>query len=176
MSSNRNAEIDPNREVGQRVQEKFDFYVVGLAFTVLGLAIQTAKFGVWKWADVMELVGWLSLFISGVAGLRRLALIPGFFHVAAFENEHRDSAAELKTMRAQPGATFRSLTTLQPISADPLIEAHEKAATNAQENLDKFNRKFRTQSRIQRQALVVGLGLLMLARAAIPVRHLIAVF
>ena len=37
---------DPNTQAGQRFQEKFEFYLVALAFTILGLAAQTAEFGV----------------------------------------------------------------------------------------------------------------------------------
>ena len=32
---------DPNIQAGQRFQEKFEFYLVALAFTILGLAAQT---------------------------------------------------------------------------------------------------------------------------------------
>ena len=36
---------DPNTQAGQRFQEKLEFYLVALAFTILGLAAQTAEFG-----------------------------------------------------------------------------------------------------------------------------------
>lgn len=56
-----------NDEIGQRIQEKFRFYVLGLTFTILALAIQTAKFGISAVADGLELFGWVVLFVSGVA-------------------------------------------------------------------------------------------------------------
>ena len=40
-------------------QGKFDLYFIGLTFTVLGLAVQTASIGVYYTADVAEILGWL---------------------------------------------------------------------------------------------------------------------
>lgn len=45
-----------NTAIAQRIQEKFDAYLLGLIFTVLGLSIQTAKFGALPWADVLEII------------------------------------------------------------------------------------------------------------------------
>jgi len=64
------------REIAQKTQEKFEFYVISLVFTLLALSIQTAKFGDFVVADTLELLGWLCLLISGISGLWRLEYIP----------------------------------------------------------------------------------------------------
>jgi len=64
------------REIAQQSQEKFEFYLVGLVFTLLALSIQTAKFGQSNLSDFFELSGWLSLAVSGLSGLWRLEYIP----------------------------------------------------------------------------------------------------
>src|SRR5688572_20620227 len=47
-------------------QEKFEFYLLALIFTILGLAVQTAKFGSHVVADALELCSWAALLISGL--------------------------------------------------------------------------------------------------------------
>jgi hypothetical protein len=42
-------------DYARQLQEKFELYLLGLIFTLLALAIQTAKFGVSDWADAFEL-------------------------------------------------------------------------------------------------------------------------
>lgn len=61
----------PNQnEIDARTyQDKFDLYFLGLTFTILGLSIQTASFGKMVWSDCLELLAWLLLLLSGLAGL-----------------------------------------------------------------------------------------------------------
>ena len=63
---------DSNLNVSIRIQEKFEFYFLSLTFVILGLSIQTSKFGTHPISDGLELFGWISLFVSGMAGLSRM--------------------------------------------------------------------------------------------------------
>ncbi|MBU9546827.1 hypothetical protein LGM48_28845 [Burkholderia multivorans] len=63
-------------EHSRELQEKFELYLLALIFTILGLAIQIAKFGIYRTADVSQILGWVSLTISGVCGLWRMERIP----------------------------------------------------------------------------------------------------
>lgn len=63
---------DDNYDIAQRIQEKFDFYLIALTFTVLGFSIQTVKFGKFVYGDLAELIAWFSLIVSGVLGLRKM--------------------------------------------------------------------------------------------------------
>ena len=67
---------DIDREIAQKTQEKFEFYVISLVFTLLALSIQTSKFGSSNIADASELSGWVSLLVSGLAGLWRMQFVP----------------------------------------------------------------------------------------------------
>jgi NhaP-type Na+/H+ or K+/H+ antiporter len=58
------------------IQEKFELYLVSLTFTILALSIQTASFGKYPTADVVEILGWVVFLISGVTGLIRLQYVP----------------------------------------------------------------------------------------------------
>lgn len=70
-----------NLDVSVRIQEKFEFYFLSLTFIILGLSIQTAKFGAHAISDGLELLGWISLFISGMAGLSRMQWVPSLYKV-----------------------------------------------------------------------------------------------
>ena len=73
--------LDWNTQAGQRFQEKLEFYLVALAFTILGLAAQIAEFGTLVWADLAELVAWAALLLSGLKGLYRLERIPHIYEL-----------------------------------------------------------------------------------------------
>ena len=60
------------REIAQKTQEKFEFYVISLVFTLMALSIQTSKFGASTVADSFELIGWVLLLVSGFSGLWRI--------------------------------------------------------------------------------------------------------
>jgi len=70
-----------NLDVSMRIQEKFEFYFLSLTFIILGLSIQTSKFGTHAISDGLELLGWIFLFISGMAGLSRMRWAPSLYRV-----------------------------------------------------------------------------------------------
>jgi hypothetical protein len=60
-------------EVAEDYSSKFNFYIVALTFTLMGLSVQTAKFDSGSFGLGFELLGWLCLLSSGVIGLNRLS-------------------------------------------------------------------------------------------------------
>ena len=76
-----------NEKQAIALQEKMEFYFVGLVFTILGLSIQTKPtLQPLPWLYV-ETLGWLLLLLAGLSGLRRLeSLFIHFKHHARKDN------------------------------------------------------------------------------------------
>ena len=84
-----------NLDVSIRIQEKFEFYFLSLTFIILGLSIQTSKFGSYAISDIFELLAWILFFIAGIAGLSRMRWAPSLYkvkHEIIKREQYRDEA------------------------------------------------------------------------------------
>src|SRR2546429_491347 len=90
-----------DREIALETQSKFQFYFLGLVFTLLAVSVQTAKLGVATYADGFELVGWISLLVSGIAGLWHMEYVPIMRVNMARQSEYEEEIADLKKMQLQ---------------------------------------------------------------------------
>lgn len=91
-------------EASRESFSKFIFYFTGLAFTLLGLSVQTAAFGTNVYGNVAELVGWLLLLISGLAGLGRLRRLPVVHHTTAQKEQIRATLDRLQDIEIGGGS------------------------------------------------------------------------
>lgn len=87
--------VATNLELGQQVQTKFHFYMVSLVFTILGLAVETAKFGGPRAAGIFELFAWFCLFISGVIALFRFEAVPQLYQIFEAHNDLESEKARI---------------------------------------------------------------------------------
>lgn len=75
---------------GREAGIKFAFFAVGLSFSLLALATQSAEFGKSALIDWVEFIGWILLLLSGLIGLVRLDFIPkSFFDLARPEAQRK---------------------------------------------------------------------------------------
>ena len=78
-------------EVAEDYSRKFNFYIVALAFTLMGLSVQTAKFDSGVFGLCFELLGWLGLLLSGVIGLHRLSKFTSLYTLLHRREVHNDN-------------------------------------------------------------------------------------
>ena len=65
-----------NKAIARNLSHKFDYYLIALVFTILGLSIQTSSLSGEHFQYIFEFLAWLSLLVSGLVGLWRLEYIP----------------------------------------------------------------------------------------------------
>ncbi|MDD5240858.1 MAG: hypothetical protein PHG47_03940 [Sulfuricella sp.] len=156
-----------NNEAAVETQQKFDFYFLGLIFTVLALSVQTAKFPSVV-STVFELSAWLSLLISGLAGLSR-------FEGASRQYLAFDMQDELRGQRSQIQQNALNMSTVLDVSTGKKIPV-ERALEEIDEKLGRVQVKIGGMERVagmkyraERFGFLSGVCLLMVGRGFDPV-------
>jgi hypothetical protein len=163
--------VDPNLEIAQRMKENFGFYITALTFTILGLATQTAEFGLSSFTDIAELLAWLSLFISGLVGLSRLEMLPVAYEARFYSKGLKNELENYKDHKSQGVSEVTDGASTHPI--DEVIENRRTLQTKAQNTMEKIERSTPVKYRIQKWSFIIGISLMLLSRAVVPVKELL---
>jgi hypothetical protein len=157
------------REYGLQLQEKFELYLLALIFTVLALAVQTAKFdNINIVAVCLELASWVVLLFSGLVGLRRMEWIP----VAHFAHADQcQSEAELQQYRTLAKRGIDALPVEdqgEPASIETFIKDREQHILRMKANKRKYDKLTRKRYVVHKWTFVLGMFLLIGARGLGP--------
>jgi len=156
-------------EHSRELQEKFELYLLALIFTILGLAIQTAKLGINRASDVLEVLGWLSLMVSGLTGLSRLEWVPVALKTGSQLQDIRNERKRLADA-AEGGMQWVPVVDQpEPANINDLIADRDNAIGKAQSHIDKMEQRIQLKYGIHKWSFVIGLVLLFMARAYGPV-------
>jgi hypothetical protein len=117
----------PNTDFANTLQHKVDMYFIGLVFTVMALAIQSAKFSghVLQWLP--EVSGWLCLIAAGVLGLWRMQQIPRIFHYGEHAGVQRSTLGKITDPAAMEQA--RADITVAQMMSDTINRAVGRSGT-----------------------------------------------
>jgi hypothetical protein len=121
-----------NIEVAQRIQEKFDFFLVALPFAVLALAVQTTLGAPTRIGVICELLGRGALLISGFAGLYRLEAFPRLYQVSAHKFSNEETLSTIRRAQSTGRGNFRASETGAPLDV-------EKRIADLATNIDGFS-------------------------------------
>lgn len=97
------AEAWERRKLGLELRQKYEMYFVALAFTLAGLAVQSARPVSAAWLAVAEIAGWTTLAAAGCVGLWRVSQM---WLVLVGVAEHADPEAskeEIEALEVQLG-------------------------------------------------------------------------
>ena len=156
------------REIAHNTQEKFEFYLISLVFTLLALSIQTAKLGAFIFSDVMELIGWFSLLISGVAGLWRLEYVPVERIKQVQKNEFEDRIYSLQELQLKGEEEIYVLEAGGKQGIQEHIKNFQKAIEILDPVIEDIERRNLKKYTTHRYLFVVGIGALIISRAYGP--------
>ena len=161
------------REIAHKTQEKFEFYVISLVFTLLALSIQTAKFGDLVIADTLELLGWLCLLISGIAGLWRLEYITVERLKKVQKDEFENKIFELRELQVKGVQEIHVLETNSNQSIAQRIESFQTGVSVLGPVIDKLERANFQKYKTHRYLFVAALVCLLSSRSYGPLTHLV---
>ncbi len=161
-----------SRDYSRDLQEKLEIYFIGLVFTLLAAAVQTARFGSGPAADVFELVSWLCLLTSGLAGMWRLEWIP-VAHVAHGIQQDAEELIEQLTQQENRGVRMTTFDGREVTIDAALAALRDRVSFRELEKAD-LTASARRRYRVHKWAFVMGLALMLIARGYAPARAAIA--
>ncbi len=156
-------------EVAIELRAKFEFYLLGLAFTILGLSIQTATFGTSTVADFFELIGWFALFLAGIVGLLRGEWIPVAHAIQSKIHFTETRISEIT--RALEARIDQPITFIEDDGREVALNVAEAVAklravlTELERQRKSAERKILIRYRWMKYSFLVGVAALMVARA-----------
>ncbi|MEJ1374399.1 MAG: hypothetical protein RPT94_05175 [Candidatus Sedimenticola sp. (ex Thyasira tokunagai)] len=146
-----------NIEYSRSLQEKYEYYLVALTFTILALSVQTAKFTDDKVTTSLLLLGWGLLIISGFIALLRLEMQPLGHENFAILDEKKEILAALK----EGGVVAQN-------GSEQLIEKLQSWVDKNEPILNKFESKIILQYQIHKYLFFAGVLSVILSRAYRP--------
>lgn len=159
---------ESNYDISVRIQEKFDVYFLGLTFTILGLSIQTAHFGTRVLADAAEVVAWLALLAAGLAGLSRMEGIPEVYRLFGVQNDQEEKARAGKKAKMEGLSELHIMAIGRAVPIANYIAEAEAGVATVEGVIKPLQRRAARRYRFMKLAFVIGLMLLILARALPP--------
>lgn len=154
-----------NIKAAREIQLKYQFYLLGLCFTILALAVQTAKFAGPAAANAIELAGWLFLLISGLIGMFRFELVPTLYQLSGRRTWLQDAKLEL-----QKANTEEVLIPEQNKNAktSDLVAKIDTELAIIDADFSEQDNKIISQYRLHRWLFVAGVVALVISRGYKP--------
>lgn len=157
---------DRNQEFARQTQQKFEFYFIALVFTILGLSIQTSVMTSSHWQCFFEILSWICLLLSGLAGLSRLEWVAVAFRQYGLRQSHQgdveslDQALSGDRMIEKEDGTLMTKKEILTMKKDSKEEIDLR--TKEIRRIEKFSS---LKYHIHKWGFVIGLCMLIISRA-----------
>ncbi|MHB1085087.1 MAG: hypothetical protein ACYCZA_09645 [Thiobacillus sp.] len=161
------------RAIAQQSQEKFEFYLLSLVFTLLALAVQSATFGTNLPKNALELLAWMLFLISGLSGLYRLQWIPVARVSMADKRSLEDEVFKLKELQLQGQTELHVLDSGRRQPIPERINNRQIGIDALEPKIKKIEARVQAAYEIHKYAFVLGLISVACARGYEPALALI---
>lgn len=151
--------------IAQKMQGQFRFYVVSLIFTLLAASVQTAKLGRSSFEDVTEILAWISLLISGLAGLWYIEWEPIIREQMAHESSFSRQLIDAKKAKLQGVLEIHVLDSGESQAIDTRIANLEQSKNRLRDSFKKLEKNNYDRYGFARITFIIGLVLLLTSRA-----------
>ena len=152
------------QEYSRQLKEKFELYLLALVFTVLGLAIQTAKFGSNDMADFIELFAWVLLLISAITGLSRLEWLPVAYHTLGTATNLKDERQKFISLLSSGVDYHPIIESSEAVPTQELIDDRSVAITKVEQRVKKLEQSILRKYSIHKWCFVIAVVFLVCAR------------
>lgn len=154
--------------IAQKTQEKFEFYLLSLVFTLLALSIQTAKFGASVPSTVLELMGWLCFVVSGLAGLSRIEWTSIIRVQMATQSGFEEEKFQLKELQLKGQTHIHVLETGQAQPITERIANKEFAISKLAPHIAKLECRSHIKYELHKYGFVAGILCVASSRGYVP--------
>ena len=164
---------ETNSPTPKGLMEKIEFYFIGLAFTLLGLAIQSFKTTQIFKQDFLETSGWLLLLSSGLIGLWKLEWLPILLHV---ENEKADKEQIVDQLRKIASQGIRSVKISNENRTAEITEVAslaESSLNKIKDHSKKLGKRHGIKHATQKYLFIIGISSIFLARSYPVVKEIL---
>mgnify|MGYP001110690615 CR=1 FL=1 len=160
---------ESNLEAAQRIQEKFQFYLVAVVFTILGLSIQTAKFGGSSLADVIELISWLFLLVSALTGMSYLEWSSVTHKIVYRKTDIQGSINRLREVAKEGHTQVYAKDTGKVYDIVDYYQNLESKKEVIEESLNDLEGSSQIKYKVMKYGFGLGLAFLVVARSIVPI-------
>jgi hypothetical protein len=157
------AEVTPHS-----VMEKYEFYLLGLTFTLLGASIQTADLGEYSTINsIIELARWFAFGLSGVTGLSKIEYLPSLITIRNEKNSNKGYMDELQRARALGKQSVRVAQTGEALEIDQVLSIVENNVVTWNNRLEQYGKWHEIKHVVQKYSFLSALFLVACSRAYI---------
>lgn len=136
------------------ILEKFEFYFLGLTFTLLGAAIQTATFTGHSHASVIaEIIGWAGYALSGLIGLSKVEHLSVVIYLRNQKNQFENNKSQFEQAKASGIPHAQVAQTGEVMLIDAVINQVGENVSRYAKQLDKAGRRHEIKDIIQKGAV-----------------------
>lgn len=149
----------------ESIQEKFEFYFIGLTFTLLGLSIQTSNFENSSIIVIsLELIGWSFFIISGLSALSKIEWISSLVYVKNRKSSLKDVSRQLGVFQAQGQPSVFNADTGQKESISNTLEKLNENIEQYDNRLKELGKYHGWKHEVQKYTFVIGLLAVAISR------------
>ena len=145
-------------------QERFNVYFLAFIFGILAVAIHTASFESALVASGAELVAWVLLVVSGIAGLLRQERLPECYRLRGLKAEKEELRNEVQKALLRGATEFHVLPAEVDVPSWRYRGEIEEEISRVDERLAAINQQLTRRYRVQRWGFFLALVFLLVSR------------
>jgi len=160
--------VKKNLEIAISYQEKYDFYIVSLVFTVLALSVQTSHVEGNVLIKISELVAWIALLFSGISGLSMLRNARFLYKLIAMKFKYENKEDSLKELQLKGVNEIYILEDSKDHPIEEQLKFAGDSVSKIEKKLKEEQNKNNKRYRIQNIFMIIGFSFLIIARGLFP--------